>query len=137
VSALGHKQTLTTCLVAPLLQASAAFRWAPLFCGVGDIVRAWIAKAAIASQNITSAVAVLERAILAIPIRATFAEFDHRAPWGLVSLSRWTEGHSSKSSNSSNGQAHHRDLNPWTLVITPTGLSLFAADIIIFRVMST
>src|SRR5262249_44085416 len=107
----GYERTLTTCPVAPLLWASPAFRWAPLFCAVGDIVRARIAKAAIAPQNIASAVAVFKRAILAIPIRATFAGVDHRAPGGLVSLSRWTEGHTSKSSDSSKGQAHHRDLH--------------------------
>jgi hypothetical protein len=37
--------------------------------------------------------------ILAIPIHATFAVLDHRAPWGLVSLRGWNEERTSKSSN--------------------------------------
>jgi hypothetical protein len=53
--ALGQKQTLTTSPFAPLLRASAAFRYAPVFCGFSDVVRARIIKAAIACQNIASA----------------------------------------------------------------------------------
>ena len=95
---------------APLLRASAAFRYAPLFCSFADVVRARITKAAIACQNIAPAVAVFERVILAIPIHATCASLDHRAPWGLISPSRWTKKHTSKSGDSSKDQARHRDL---------------------------
>src|SRR6476659_3571934 len=110
MSALGHKRTLTGSPFAPLLRASAAFRYARLFCGFSDVVRARITKAAIACQNIAPAVAVVEGVILAIPIHATCASLDHRAPWGLISLGRWTKKNTSKSGDSSKDQARHRDL---------------------------
>jgi hypothetical protein len=80
MSALGHKRTLTICLVAPLLVASATVPGLRLLRGSSDVVRAEIAKAPIARQNIASAVAVFERVILAIPINGTWVELDHRAP---------------------------------------------------------
>jgi len=131
MSALGHKRTfalhqpmsalppIATAkadlkAVARLLRASAAFRWASVFCGVGDVIRTRITEAAIACQNIASAVAVFEWLVLAIPIHATCAELDHRTPWGLISLSRWTEEHTSKSSSgSSKDQAAHRSLHAY------------------------
>ena len=73
-----------------------------MFWSVGDIVRARIAKAPIATQNIAFAVAVFERAILAIPIDAACAVLDYRAPRGLVSLSRLQTGnHTDKSRDGS------------------------------------
>jgi hypothetical protein len=44
----------------PLLRSSAAFRRTSVFRGVGDVELTRITKAAIACQNIASAVAVLE-----------------------------------------------------------------------------
>src|SRR5262245_702892 len=98
MSAKGQKRTLTICLVAPLLRASATFPGLPLLCGSSDVVRAVIAEASIARQNIASVVAVFERAILAVPIHTTFGDLDHRAPWGLVRVS-WlcANNHASKS----------------------------------------
>src|SRR5262245_4494734 len=99
--------------VAPLLRASATFPGLPLLRGSGDVVRARIAKAYIACQNIASAVAVFERMILAVPIHTISAYRDHRAPRGLVGLSRWTEEQTSKSSDSSKNHAGHRGLHRW------------------------
>ncbi|MGB8430243.1 MAG: hypothetical protein WCE72_10510, partial [Pseudolabrys sp.] len=64
---------LMTCPALLLMWASAAFCWARVFCSVGDIVLARIAGATIAGQNIASAVAVFERAILAVLIYGTWA----------------------------------------------------------------
>jgi hypothetical protein len=45
----------------------------PLLRVPSDVVRARIAEATIACQNIASAVAIVERAILAVPIHTTCA----------------------------------------------------------------
>src|SRR5262249_40215218 len=112
MSAKGQKRTFTRRPVVPLLRASAAFCYAPVFCGVGDVVRARVTKASIACQNIASAVAVVERLILAVPIHTASADLDHGAPrGGRVSLSRWIEEQTSKSSDSSKNQARHRALH--------------------------
>jgi hypothetical protein len=65
---------------------SATFPGLPLLHGSSDVVRARIAEASVASQNIASAVAVVERVILAVPINGTWVEFDHRAPRSLGAL---------------------------------------------------
>src|SRR5262249_43139341 len=109
--------------VAPLLRASATFPGL-LLRGSSDVVRARIAKAYIACQNIASSVAVFERVILAVPIHTISAYRDHRAPRGLVGVSRWTEEQTSKSSDSSKNHAGHRGLH--TLVITPERPAVFA-----------
>ena len=57
-----------------------------MFCSVGDIVRARITSATVACQNIAFAVALFERAILAIPIHAARAVLNYCAPGGLVGL---------------------------------------------------
>jgi hypothetical protein len=101
MSALGQKRTLTICLVAPLLRASATVPGLPLLRGSSDVVRARIAEATIAPQNIASAVAVFERAILAVPI----AVRDHRTPRSLVGLRRVSPKDRSSKSNDG-GQFH-------------------------------
>src|SRR5689334_6601250 len=98
MSALGQKRTCamhSPCLFGPartfpmrLLWASAAFCGARAFCSVGDIVRARVAGATVAGQNIAVAVASFERAILAIPIHAACAVLNYCAPRSVVSLGR-------------------------------------------------
>jgi hypothetical protein len=51
----------------------AAFPGLPLLRVSSDVVRTLIAEATIARQNIASAVAIVERAILAVPIHTTCA----------------------------------------------------------------
>jgi len=81
-------QPRITCPALLLLRANAAPGWVAAYCSVGAIVRAHIAEAFIARQNIASAVAIFERVILAVPIGTPWAQLDHRAPGGLVSLGR-------------------------------------------------
>ena len=69
-----------------LMRANATFPALPLLRVSSDVVRARIAEATIARQNIASAVAIVERAILAVPIDTSFAVLDHRAPGGLGAL---------------------------------------------------
>ena len=82
-----------------LVRASVTFPGLPL--RSSDVVRARIAEATIARQNIASAVAIVERAILAVPIDTSFAVLDHRAPRSLGALCvSWTEAYRCKSSGS-------------------------------------
>src|SRR5215813_14525995 len=89
------------------VRASATFPSLPLLCGSSDVVRARIAKASIACQNIASAVAVFERVILAVPIHGTVVDRDHCTPGSLRCCWRWTEEHTSKSSGSHQNRAYH------------------------------
>src|SRR5215813_6420541 len=109
------------------VRASATFPSLPLLCGSSDVVRARIAKASIACQNIASAVAVFERVILAVPIHTISACPDHRAPRSLGALRvSWTEAYRCKSSGSHQNRAyHHLSTSMRGLVITPRRLSLF------------
>jgi hypothetical protein len=70
--------------VLRLVRMSATF--SSLLRGSSDVVRARSAKASFACQNIASAVAVFERAILAVPIPVTCAHVDQRAPRSLCAL---------------------------------------------------
>ena len=63
-----------------LMRAIATFPGLPLLRVSSDVVRTLIAEATIARQNTASAVAIVERAILAVPIDTFFAVLDHRAP---------------------------------------------------------
>ena len=66
-----------------------------------DVVRARSAKASIACQNIASAVAVFERAILAVPIHTARTQIDLGAPRSLCALCvSETETYRCKSSGS-------------------------------------
>src|SRR5215813_10516977 len=94
------------------VRASATFPSLPLLCGSSDVVRARIAKASIACQNIASAVAVFERVILAVPIHGTFVDLDHGAPRSLGALRvSWTEAYRCKSSGSHQNRAYHFNLH--------------------------
>ena len=66
-----------------LMRAIATFPGLPLLRVSSDVVRTLIAEATIARQNIASAVAVVERAILAVLVHTTCAHVNHRAPGGL------------------------------------------------------
>jgi len=91
--------------VLRLVRASATF---PELRGSSDVVRAGIAEAYIACQNIASAVAVFERAILAVPIHTISAYRDHRAPWSLGALRvSWTEAYRCKSGGSHQNRSGH------------------------------
>src|SRR5512143_27080 len=69
------------------VRASATFPGLPvLSAGRGDVVWARIAPTTIAGQDVSVRSTILERAILAVPIRTTRAKVDHRAPRGLGSL---------------------------------------------------
>ena len=75
-----------------LMRAIATFPGLPLLRVSSDVVRTLIAEATIARQNIASAVAIVERAILAVPIDTFFAVLDHRAPRSRGALRvSWTE----------------------------------------------
>jgi hypothetical protein len=91
-----------------LMRANATFPALPLLRVSSDVVRARIAEATIARQNIASAVAIVERAILAVPIDTSFAVLDHRAPGGLGAL---RVSYRCKSSGSHQGRAY-RHLQP-------------------------
>src|SRR5262245_60747862 len=94
---------------ASLLRTNATPGWVAAFCSVGAIVRAHIAEAFIARQNIASAVAIFERVILTVPIGTPWAQLDHRAPGGLVSLGRLQpEKRSGKTSDGNQIHAGHR-----------------------------
>ena len=114
-------------IVAPVLQlvrASVTFRGLPL--RSSDVVRAWSAKASIACQNIASAVAVLERAILAVPVPVTCAHVDQRAPWSLCALRvSETEAYGCSRRSHQNRAYHHLSNSMQELVITPRWSSLF------------
>jgi hypothetical protein len=112
---------------ADLFDTTATFPSLPLLRGSSDVVRARITKAAIACQNIASAVAVFERVILAVPIYTTRALVDHRAPRSLGGLrvSR-AETYRCKSGGSHQNRAHPLFQPPVQgFVITPRRLSLF------------
>jgi hypothetical protein len=110
-----------------LVPASVTFPGLPLLRGSSDVVRAVIAEATIASQNIASAVAVFERVILAVPIHTTFAYLDRRAPGSREGFGvSWTEAYRCKSSGSHQNRAYyHFSTSMQGLVITPRRLSLF------------
>ena len=96
MSALCQKRTQRKhgrCFYGSLLNASATFAEAPVFCGPGDEVRARIAPATIACQYIRPT--FFDRAILAVPI----ALRDHRAPRSLVGLRRVSPKDRSSKSN--------------------------------------
>src|SRR5262245_32453514 len=59
-----------------LVPASGTFPGLPLLRVSRNVIRTRSAEASIACQNIASAVAVVERVILAVPIIATFADLD-------------------------------------------------------------
>ena len=105
---------------------SATFPGLPLLRRSSDVVRARIAKASVASQNIASAVAVVERVILAIPINGTWVELDHRTPRSLGALRvSWIEAYRCKSSGSHQNRAYHYlSTSMQGLVITPRRPSL-------------
>ena len=105
---------------------SATFPGLPLLRGSSDVVRARSAEASIACQNIASAVAIVERVILAVPIHTTSTCLDLCAPRSL-SAPRvcWTEAYRCKSSNHQNRAYHHFSTSMQGLVITPRRLSLF------------
>src|SRR5262249_14166679 len=89
-----------------LVRASVMFRGLPL--RPSDVVRAVIAPASIARQNIASAVAIFERVILAVPIHIISACLDHRAPWSLCALCvAETEAYRCKSSGSPQNRVYH------------------------------
>jgi hypothetical protein len=89
-----------------LIRASATFPGLPLLRRSSDVVRARIAEASIACQNIASAVAVIERMILAVPIHTISACPDHRAPRSLGALRvSWIEAYRCKSSGSHQNRA--------------------------------
>jgi hypothetical protein len=86
----------------------ATFPGLPLLRVSSNVVRAVIAEATIARQNIASAVAIVERAILAVPIHTTCAPVDHRAPRSRRALRvSCTEAYRCKSSGSHQNRARH------------------------------
>jgi hypothetical protein len=109
-----------------LIRASATFPGLPLLRRSSDVVRARIAEASIACQNIASAVAVIERMILAVPIHTISACPDHRAPRSLGALRvSWIEAYRCKSSGSHQNRAYHYlSTSMQGLVITPRRPSL-------------
>jgi hypothetical protein len=113
--------------VLRLVRASVTFPGLPLLRGSSDVVRAVIAEATIACQNIASAVAIFKRAISAIPIHTIFANRDHCTPRSRGALRvSWTEAYRCKSSGSHQNRAyHHLSTSRQGLVITPRRLSLF------------
>src|SRR5262245_11804630 len=77
-----------------LIRASGTFPGRPLLRVSRNVVWAGSAEASVACQNIASAVAVVERAILAVPIIATFADLDLCAPRSIGALRvSWTEAY--------------------------------------------
>ena len=108
-------------------KASTTFPDVPLLHVSRNVVRAMITEAPIACQNHASVVAVLERAILAVPIHTTSVDLDHRAPRSIGALRlSWTEAYRCQSSGSHQNRAdHHLSTSMQALVITPRRLSLF------------
>src|SRR5262245_38610907 len=110
-----------------LVRASSTFPGLPLLRVSRNVVRAMITEAPIACQNHASVVAVLERAILTVPIHTTSVDLDHRAPRSIGALRlSWTEAYRCQSSGSHQNRAdHHLSTSIQALVITPRRLSLF------------
>jgi hypothetical protein len=98
--------------IGPMPNVLRLVRMSATFSGLlrrsSDVVRARSAKASIACQNIASAVAVFERAILAVPIPVTCAHVDQRAPRSLCALRVfWAEVYRCKTSRSHQNRAYH------------------------------
>src|SRR5215471_15757709 len=110
-----------------LVRTSSTFPGLPLLRVSRNVVRAMITEAPIACQNHASVVAVLERAILTVPIHTTSVDLDHRAPRSIGALRlSWTEAYRCQSSGSHQNRAdHHLSTSIQALVITPRRLSLF------------
>ena len=124
-----------------LVRASAVFPGLPLLRGSSGEVRARSAKASIACQNIASAVAVFEGAILAVPIHATCADLDRRAPRSLCALRvSWPEAYRCKTSRSHQNHAYHHLSNSMQgLVIHQRGYRysiIFVAALLLLAVAS-
>ena len=105
-----------------LVVASATVPGLPLLRGSSDVVRARITETAIARQNIASAVAVFEGAILAVPIHASFADLDHRAPRSLCALRVfWAQVYRCKTSRSHQNRAYHHLSNSMQCLVRHQG----------------
>jgi len=108
--------------VLRLVRASAVFPGLPLLRGSSGEVRARSAKASVACQNIASAVAVFKGAILAVPIHASFADLDHRAPRSLCALRVfWAEVYRCKTSRSHQNRAYHHLSNSMQCLVRHQG----------------